>query len=252
MNKFDFLIISKEADTIGKMKAFVQYNKVMKNNLIEFCQDIANYNNPEKAIQDAIKKHNDTIKDLKESLSFQFANRSFNLTGKLLGKIKKSIDINFDNPSILHSKYFNGKLSKWINETSKIEDETTSELYQKLWEDAIKTGETDVNSLAKKILNAGLAGSTNRATMMAQTTSIYGYNAGAEIQYQETGIDKEEWSSALDDATCPICQSLDGKITEIKNKFIDKGDSIGDWTSKLDIYHPGLHPNCRCCILPVL
>ena len=65
---------------------------------------------------------------------------------------------------------------------------------------------------------------------------------------------------ANDDA-CPFCLAMDGKVVELGNLFMDKGQTqTVDFNGKeimlsnnyLPMQGPPRHPNCRCDLVPQL
>jgi SPP1 gp7 family putative phage head morphogenesis protein len=73
-----------------------------------------------------------------------------------------------------------------------------------------------------------------RARTIARTEVINAYNQSKMNMYKQAGLSQYEWLTALDERTCEECVALDGKVFDIGS-----GDV------------PPLHPNCRCCTVPV-
>jgi len=102
---------------------------------------------------------------------------------------------------------------------------------------------TDV---AGRLYAHGVKGAQWKAERIVRSELIHGLNAGhqASISYvqQEHLPDlSKQWDAQLDERTCPICQSLNGKIVAVD----------GTWThGSIKVPHPPVHPNCRCRLLP--
>jgi uncharacterized protein with gpF-like domain len=107
--------------------------------------------------------------------------------------------------------------------------------------------------------------STNKARMIARTSSIWAYNEGSLDAMEEMGVQVVEWQTGGDDLVCPFCSALNGVRVELGTPFAEggvelevegtnaKGKSVTlSMTPYLDVYHPPLHPNCRCAMLPVI
>jgi len=96
------------------------------------------------------------------------------------------------------------------------------------------------------------------AERIARTETIWAWNEGAKQGYKQSGVvEKLQWVSSGDQRSCDFCLDMDGAIIGIDNSFFDKGDSYEVNDRELDfeyekIDHPPLHPNCRCCIVPVI
>lgn len=73
-----------------------------------------------------------------------------------------------------------------------------------------------------------------RANMIARTETIRNYNQASVNKYKQNGIKKWRWIASWDERTCEICGSLDGQIFKV-------GDP-----------QPPVHPNCRCCVAPIV
>lgn len=97
-----------------------------------------------------------------------------------------------------------------------------------------------------------------RSERIARTESIRAMNAAAEMSYVQSGVVvAKEWSSAMDARSCEFCDSLNGKVIPMQEPFLRLGEvlEVNKRTIHIDyetIMHPPLHPNCRCCLLPVV
>lgn len=96
-----------------------------------------------------------------------------------------------------------------------------------------------VNQLRDRLM-AGNLFSRNRASMIAVTETTRAYASGNEAAWRASQVvEGKEWMTAYDEAVCPICAPLSGKIVKLNESFgrVDK---------------PPAHVNCRCWILPVV
>jgi SPP1 gp7 family putative phage head morphogenesis protein len=74
-----------------------------------------------------------------------------------------------------------------------------------------------------------------RGVLVYQQQTCMAYQAGQLQQFDEAGIEQWKFAAFEDEATCPICGRLDGRI-------FDKGDLR---------FYPPVHFNCRCYSEPV-
>jgi SPP1 gp7 family putative phage head morphogenesis protein len=85
--------------------------------------------------------------------------------------------------------------------------------------------------IVRQVDNVGIV----RATMLVRTETMKAVNTGVISRYEAAGAEEVEFLAALDDATCPECEELNGKTFP-----------IGE-TPAVPI-----HPNCRCTWIPVV
>ena len=78
--------------------------------------------------------------------------------------------------------------------------------------------------------------SRRRSILIARTETISASAQGAIEGYKEADLEKAEFLAALDDRTCEDCDSMNGEIFE-----------LDDTTGVIPI-----HPDCRCCWIPVV
>jgi SPP1 gp7 family putative phage head morphogenesis protein len=73
-----------------------------------------------------------------------------------------------------------------------------------------------------------------RAEMIARTELSWAYNQSAKRIYRDAGFSKVEWSTVIDQRTCPHCKERNGNEYGIDS-------------------HPDIpaHPRCRCTLLPM-
>lgn len=100
----------------------------------------------------------------------------------------------------------------------------------------IKKGES-ISSMIRKLTSNTNVNSLE-AERIVRTEIIKASNQGAISAYEDSGMVKEvEWLTAEDERICPVCNSLDRK----KMSFNEARNLI-----------EGIHPNCRCTIIPVI
>lgn len=152
-------------------------------------------------------------------------------------------------------------ITVWLKETSKIETVTTCAQIETRIQRAIKfyddAGQgTNIEKIAKGLIQDGVADSPARAKLLARTTTVWTHNAGAMESYKDAGFSESEWMVTLDDATCEYCEQFDGKIETIGNTFASSGtvligtDTGRELTVGMSVEWPPLHPHCRCTIVP--
>jgi hypothetical protein len=164
---------------------------------------------------------------------------------------------------------------RWIETTSRLEAQANAQRIGRYVESELSrqtkkissTGQEyyvggDVRSIAKHLISAKLAAADPRinmqarAMLMARTATIWSYNEGAKLRYEDAGVTVMEWNAATDLATCPFCEELDGRRIPTRSNFFDSGDALRVGDAEMDfpsgIDHPPLHPNCRCSLIPVL
>jgi SPP1 gp7 family putative phage head morphogenesis protein len=101
----------------------------------------------------------------------------------------------------------------------------------------IQNGEP-LSALVRDLRNTGF--SSRRAKLIAATETTNAFNVGNLQTYRESGVvAMEEWRTAMDERTCPICASLNGKRVP-----------LGGWFDGR--YRPSAHPGCRCWTVPVI
>lgn len=251
-----FALISREADAVGTPLAKKDLAKTLTESLADFAGRVARGEDGAKAARAIAKATQKDLDALNKGHVTAFAARGFELAGAFLGrkqfagvspKVRKRVGIGTDQ-DILSSKFLKVQIADWLTATSSVENSTTAAAYERLWRNMVQEGITDGPTLGKAIMELGLAQTQTRAELMARTMSIYGYNAGAADQYRDAGLEEKEWLVTEDDALCDICRPFDGKVVKIGGVFeTASNDSMG-----LGIQNPPLHPNCRCCLLPVL
>jgi HK97 family phage portal protein len=93
-----------------------------------------------------------------------------------------------------------------------------------------------IPDLAKRVQVVFDSCDKRRSILIARTETISASAQGAIEGYKEAEIDQAEFLAALDDRTCEDCDSMNGEIFE-----------LDDTTGVIPI-----HPDCRCCWIPVV
>jgi SPP1 gp7 family putative phage head morphogenesis protein len=79
-----------------------------------------------------------------------------------------------------------------------------------------------------------------RAEILARTEIVRAHHLAMIQEYKRWGVEGVnvivEWQTAGDDKVCPVCSSLEGKTFTIE---------------EAELLIP-VHPNCRCCVIPIL
>ncbi len=95
----------------------------------------------------------------------------------------------------------------------------------------------DIPTIAKRIREVFADGDRRRSILIARTETIGASSQGAIEGYRDSGVvEKAEFMAALDGRTCDDCDSMDGE------EF-----ALDDTEGIIPV-----HPDCRCCWLPVV
>lgn len=151
----------------------------------------------------------------------------------------------------------------WLKQTSKLETKTSMKRIDRLMRNGIEEGLTN-KQVAKDLLDKGIAWNKPRAELMARTATIWGYNRGALLQYEDEGIPAVEWVAGS--GACEFCAAMDRTQIPTGEAFVPGGTHLegegevpnydGNVAAHLDIpwniEQPPLHPNCRCALMPVI
>lgn len=90
--------------------------------------------------------------------------------------------------------------------------------------------------VAKRVAEK-LNSSYSNAIRLVDTEHAYVTGQSTKESYKEFGLEKYEILATLDKKTSKVCQSLDGKIFNLKD-------------AKVGVNYPPLHPNCRTTTIP--
>ena len=115
--------------------------------------------------------------------------------------------------------------------------DNTNKLANRIYDDVIdcvKNGEQPKRIVKKIKDDYGV--SAYQAKRLVTTEVARVVNAGQMDIYRESGlVDKVLYTATLEDNTCDICADLDGKTFKLN-----------------DAPNIPQHPNCRCCLVPVV
>ncbi len=180
--------------------------------------------------------------------------------GKVLKMLYAQSDVD---PELMESfDVTNPEIEKFLSEYSMkfakvINDETESMLRGRLSE-GIQEGES-IADLTDRVQEVFKGMESWRAERIARTETIRATNRAADMSYKMSGVvSKKEWITAQDERLCEFCAAMDGTVVEVGENFLDEeddfeGDDGGEMTvSYEDVNGPPLHPNCRCCLVPVI
>ena len=94
--------------------------------------------------------------------------------------------------------------------------------------------------IARELTRAVEGIGITRARTLARTETIWAYNEAALNEYEEAAIAgvavEAEFSTSEDDAVCPECEALEGKVF-----------SLDEAHGMIPV-----HPNCRCAFIPLI
>lgn len=137
----------------------------------------------------------------------------------------------------------------------------TREDLREAFQESILAGE-GVPEMTKRVNAVFGFAKKHRAERIARSEIIRASNFGAEQAYLQSGVVAEkEWITSRDERLCPYCEPMSGKRVAVGMIYFQRGDVLHNpdpesiATLKLDyedIFHPPLHPQCRCTLSPVL
>ena len=78
-----------------------------------------------------------------------------------------------------------------------------------------------------------------QANVLVRTETQYFMNQAQRDSYIEAGIDKYQYTAAMEKNTCAVCASLDGQVFLLRNAVVG-------------VNYPVMHPDCRCGTIPEL
>ena len=87
--------------------------------------------------------------------------------------------------------------------------------------------------------NGAVVAAQFRPNMITRTETIRLSNDGLVSLYKENKIERVRFLAPLSERTCPVCESLNGQVFEIKN--------LSEGLNK-----PPIHPSCRCTLVSVI
>lgn len=84
-----------------------------------------------------------------------------------------------------------------------------------------------------------VGGGYSRANRLVRTEANRFNNEAEALAYEELGVDKYVFIATLDSRTSPMCQEMDNKIIDFKDK-------------EVGVNYPPLHPYCRSTVRPYI
>lgn len=139
---------------------------------------------------------------------------------------------------------------------AKIVNQTTIGALQDTLSEGVKEGE-GISDLSTRVQSVYAQANNVRAENIARTEVLRGSNFARQEAFEQSGVEKKEWLTALDERTCVWCNEMDGKIIELDGNFFEQGESftVDEQTltfDKYDVKTPPLHPQCRCTLIPIV
>lgn len=283
IDRNNFRLLSKIAVTRSK-EAVPFFERAMAAPLAEYIERIRDGETSENAVKviapDMVVATNEAKKQTMPALGVE----AYNAAGAWFGKSQylalftaersvfgKALDVTVEGADQLVAAQIAAPTEVWIAETSVIETQTTSRILQNLFIKAQGIAGADdsltpkqladvifMNSkIADNMTDLGRTMTIGRANMLARTSTIWAYNEGSTLQYEDAGVQGGEWFATLDAATGEWDAALHGTIVPLRSHFASSGQTFTTSAGKIitagiDVVHPPLHPNCRCVILPVL
>jgi SPP1 gp7 family putative phage head morphogenesis protein len=170
-------------------------------------------------------------------------------------KLLIGVDFEIENPRV--SAFIANRKFRFSFDTNK----KTREDLRAAFQEAILAGE-GVPDMTKRVNEVFGFAKKHRAERIARSEIIRASNYGAEQAYLQSGVVAEkEWIVSRDERLCPYCEPMKGRRVVVGMVFFQRGDVLENpdpestATLKLDyedIFHPPLHPQCRCTLSPVL
>lgn len=170
-----------------------------------------------------------------------------------LEKLIIGVGFDVENPRV--TAFINRESFKFSFQTNA----TTREALRQAFVTGIAAGE-GVPGLTVRI-NAIFTGMKRyRAEMIARDQVIRASNFAAEQAYIQSGVVlAKEWVTSLDARVCPYCEPMNGKRQSLGFVYFQLGDTLpnSDFPNQTlnlnyeDIFHPPLHPQCRCTLVPI-
>jgi len=188
---------------------------------------------------------------------YQLAEAEFGKTGGVAAIQAKQAETiaAFDRAELL-ATHLAPDVDRWLRTvTTKMSDTTLTEAVMQV--DRAREAALTGAELSRTLRTALVARSKTRADLVARSATIWNYNQGAKMLYQDEGVAVLEWLVTQDDVLCEFCEPFDGRQIEITGSFVAGGETVpgsrgGSLTPALGVEHPPLHPNCVVGETPVL
>jgi len=92
-----------------------------------------------------------------------------------------------------------------------------------------------------------------RALRLARTETIRSSTAASEAAYLQSGVVKgKKWVTCISERTCDDCKVMNGRTAPLQQGFDTSGINADLSYTDNVLPHSPLHPNCRCCLSPIL
>ncbi len=170
-------------------------------------------------------------------------------------KLLIGIDFDIENPRV--SAFIANRSFRFSFDTNRKTKEDLREVLQ----ESILAGE-GVPEMTKRVNEVFGFAKKHRAERIARSEIIRASNFGAEQAYlQSEVVVRKKWIVSRDERLCPYCEPMAGKEVVLGMVYFQRGDVLHNpdpesiATLRLDyedIFHPPLHPQCRCTLSPVL
>jgi len=169
-------------------------------------------------------------------------------------KLLIGVDFDIDNPRV--SAFIQNRKFRFAFDTNA----TTQKALRAAFQASILEGE-GIPQMTTRVNEVFGFAKKHRAERIARDQIIRASNFAAEQSYMQSGVvAKKEWIVSKDDRLCPYCEPMAGKEVVLGMVYFQRGEVLpnADFPNQSlnldyeDIFHPPLHPQCRCTLSPVL
>ena len=246
MNEFESIRDSIDKETAKKIKTLLKKYKIVQDNVVDSVSAVILQNMENDGViyisegmvaelKDGIKKHlNQFSKEETEFLNTILDAAYKDAATKTAAALGIGIDW-----KILRQEFIDMAVNTPID-GMRFSDrvwQNTNDLANRIYNDiveCIKTGKRP-SQIAREIKD-DFGSSAYQATRLVNTELARTVTDAQLEVYKNSGVvSKVMWSATLEDNTCDDCAGMDGKMFDLNN------------TPRLP-----LHPNCRCCYIPVV
>jgi HK97 family phage portal protein len=150
-------------------------------------------------------------------------------------------------------------LHKSVSMMAKSYQQTTLDTLEQKINDGLSSG-ASLPDISKTVSEIYEWRDTSGADRVATTEAFRTTNLALKETWKQSGVVKTiKWHTAENEAVCPYCQAMDGKIISIDQNFFDEGQTLsvgeGDDAQTMtmdygDVSAPPLHPFCKCFARP--
>jgi SPP1 gp7 family putative phage head morphogenesis protein len=165
------------------------------------------------------------------------------------------IDFDVENPRVL--AFINQRSFRFSFDTNA----GTQQALRDIFNASITAGE-GVPEMTRRINELFTFKKRYQAGQIARSEVIRASNFAAEQSYMQSGVvSKKQWLTSKDARVCPYCEPMQGREVVLGMVFFQRGDVLQNpdpesvATLNLDyedIFHPPLHVQCRCTLIPIL